>query len=138
MDKTAKLKMIPYIVAMAYAIRVKLDTYYVESSGMDRTERFGYLERGRSMVDQFMEVVEVAVRVTLHDSSLLDVALDYCLALTTYITLIAALRASVAMMLESEDAPSPIAPWDDGLAGLRSERDSNSSRSSDRLRHKGV
>ena len=31
MDKAAKLRMIPYVVSMAYAVRVKLDVHYVES-----------------------------------------------------------------------------------------------------------
>ena len=121
MDKAAKLKIMPYIVAMAYAVRVKLDAYYVESSGVDRTERLEYLERSRNTVEQFIETVKVAVRVTLYESSLLDVALDYHLALTTYIMLMAALRASVATLLTPKDTPKSIAPWDDGLAGLRYE-----------------
>ena len=119
MDKAARMKLMPYIVAMAYAVRVKLDVYYVESSGVDRTERLEYLERGRNTVDQFIEIVKVAVRVTLHDSSLLDVALDYHLAITTYITLMTALRASVTMLLTPKEAPGMIALWDDGLVGIR-------------------
>ena len=117
--KAAKLQMMPYIVAMAYAVRVKLDVYYVESSGVDEAELSEYLERGRNTVDEFVATIKVAVRVTLHESSLLDVALDYHLALTTYIALMAALQASMQMMLEPSDAPTTIALWDDGLDTIR-------------------
>ena len=119
MDKASKLRLMPYVVAMAYAVRVKLDVYYVESSNVNREERLEYLERSRSTVEQFLQVLQTAVRVTLRDSSLLDVALDYHLVLTTYIALMAALRASVQMILKSKDAPKTIAIWDDGLVGIR-------------------
>ena len=122
MDKAGKLQLMPYIVAMAYAVRIKLDVYYVESSGVDRAERLEYLERSRNTVDEFVAIVKTAVRITLHDSSLLDVALDYHLALTAYIALMAALRASVQMVLKPSDAPSTIALWDDGLDKIRSAR----------------
>lgn len=44
MDKADKLKLMPYLVAMAYAVRIKLDVYYVESSVVDKAERGEYLE----------------------------------------------------------------------------------------------
>ena len=119
MDKAAKLKMVPYIVAMAYAVRIKLDVYYVESSGVVKAERHEYLERSCSTVEEFLKVMQVAMYVTLRNSSLLDVALDYHLALTTYATLTAALRASVQMLLKPRDAPRTIATWDDGLEQVR-------------------
>ena len=118
-NKATKLQLMPYIVAMAYAVRVKLDVYYVESSGVDEAELFEYLERGRKTVDEFVAIIEVTVRATLCDSSLLDVVLDYHLALTTYIALMAALRASAQIMLQSSDAPRTIALWDDGLDTIR-------------------
>ena len=118
-DKAGKLQMMPYIVAMAYAVRVKLDVYYVESSGVDKAERLEYLERGRNTVNEFVATIKVVARVTLCDSSLLEVALDYHLALTTYIALMAAMRASVQMMLQPSDAPKTIALWDDGLETIR-------------------
>ena len=119
MDKAAKLQLMPYIVAMAYAVRVKMDVYYVESSGVDRTERLEYLERCHNTVDEFVATIKVAVRATLCDSSLLEVALDYRLVLTTYTALVAALRASVQMVLKPSDAPRTIALWDDGLDAIR-------------------
>ena len=118
-SKASKLQLMPYIVAMAYAIRAKLDVYYVESSGVDRAEQLEYLERCRNTVDEFMATIEVAMRVTLSNSSLLEMALDYHLALTTYIALMAALRASVQMALKPSDAPRTIALWDDGLDKIR-------------------
>ena len=118
-DKAAKLQMMPYIVAMAYAVRVKLDVYYVESSGVDRAERLEYLERGRNTVEEFVATIKVALRVTLCDSSLLEVALDYHLALMTYMALMAAMRATAQMMLQPSDAPRTIALWDDGLDKIR-------------------
>lgn len=119
MDKTAKLKMMPYIVAMAYAVRAKLDVYYVESTRVEQAERSQYLERSRNTVEQFMEVLEVAVRAMLDGSSLLELALDYHLMMVTYVTLKAALQASVQLILESEDVPETTVLWDDGLAGIR-------------------
>ena len=118
-DKAGKLQLMPYIVAMAYAVRVKLDVYYVESSGVDKTERSEYLERGRNTVEEFVATIKVAVRVTLCDSSLLEVALDYRLALATYMVLMAALRATPQMMLRPDDAARTIALWDDGLDTIR-------------------
>ena len=118
-DKVAKLQLMPYIVAMAYAVRVKLDVYYVESSGVDKTERLEYLERSRNTVEEFVTIIRVAVHVTLHDSGLLDVVLDYHLALTTYIALMATMRASAQIMLQPSDAPKAIALWDDGLGKIR-------------------
>ena len=119
MDKASKLKLVPYVVAMAYAVRIQLDVYYVESSAVNKDDRLEYLERSRTVVERFVDVLQVAMNVTLSDSSLLDVAMDYHLALTTYITLMAALRASVQIMLTPKDAPKTTALWDDGLAGIR-------------------
>ena len=118
-SKGAKLHMLPYLVAMAYAVRVKLDVFYVEGSVVNKAERLEYWERSRTVVEQFVSVLQGAVRVTLGDSSLLDVAIDYHLALTTYIVLMATLRKSVQMMLAPHDAPKAIQLWDDGLAELR-------------------
>ena len=119
MDKAAKLRMMPYLVAMAYAVRIKLDVYYVESGGIDKSERLEYLERSRSTVDQFMGILEVAVGTMLNNSGLLEVALDYHLALTTYVAISTALRSSVQMMLAPKDMPEMIKAWDDGLTPIR-------------------
>ena len=119
MDKAARLKMMLYVVAMAYAVRPKLDVHYVESRQVNKAERLEYLERSRNAVEQFMTILEVVVRTMLHDSSLLELALNYNLALTTYTTLKAALRASVEILLESKDVPKTIALWDNGLAEIR-------------------
>lgn len=119
LQKADKLLMMPYVVAMAYAVRVKLDVHFVESSQVHEAERLDYLDRSRRTVEQFVELLQAVVRMTLEESSLLEVALDYNLALTTYATLLAALRGSAQMMLEPHGVPRPIVSWDDGLSGIR-------------------
>ena len=119
MDKTTKIKMMPYIVIMAYAVRVKLDVHYVESTSVVKAEKAEYLERSRKVVDEFVALLRVTTNAILDTSSLLDVAIDYHLALGTYIALMAALRKSVQMLLTPADAPQPVALWDDGLADIR-------------------
>ena len=118
-DKASKLKMMAYAVAMAYAVRIKLDVFYVESHGVPEADRREYLERSRSTVEKFMQVLGAAMRVLLSGASLLEVAVDYHLALTTYVALKEALQASVQMMLAPRDAPRTIALWDDGLSEIR-------------------
>ena len=86
---------------------------------MDKTERLDYLERSRTIVDQFMAVLDVVLHAVLDDSSLLEVALDYNLALTMYATLKAAMQASVQLMVARKKVPKSIALWDDGLSGVR-------------------
>lgn len=118
-DKASRIKMVPYVVAMAYAVRIQLDVYYVESSGVDKADRLEYLERSNNVVEQFIEVLKVALKVMLGESSLLEVAMDYHLALTTYVALAVALRVSAQMMMAPQDVPKTIALWDDGLSGIR-------------------
>lgn len=118
-SKMDKLRMMPYVVAMAYAVRVKLDVHYIEGSATSAAERPEYFKRSRDIVDRFMAVVGMAVRSMLSDSSLLDVALDYHFALETYIALMTALQASLQAILKPKDAPGTIALWDDGLSQLR-------------------
>ena len=119
MHKAAKLKMMPYVVAMAYAVRVKLDVHYVESSEVSKAERLEYLERSRNIVEQFTEVLEVVIKATLNDSSLIEVALDYHLTLSTYVALMIALRTSAQLALAPGSAPETTALWDDGLSQIR-------------------
>lgn len=119
MTKSTRLQMMPYIVAMAYAVRIKLDVFYVEGSAVDKAERLEYWKRGRSVVEQFRSVVQNALQALLIDSSLLDVAIDYHLALTTYTALMETLQKSVQILLAPDDTPKAIQLWDDGLAELR-------------------
>lgn len=119
LDKLAKLKMMPYLVAMAYAVRVKLDVHYVEGSMLDRADRMEYLERSRNVVDEFVVLLRVAVNAILAKSSLLEVALDYHLALSTYLMLIATLRKSAQMMLAPTMSPGTVQVWEDGLSRVR-------------------
>lgn len=119
MDKAAKLRIMPYMVAMMFAVRVQLDVYYIESAGVNNQERLKELQRSGDIVDQFTGTLETAVRVILYDSSLLEVALDYNLVLATCVTLKMALRAGIQTTLESEDASKMETMWDDGLSQIR-------------------
>ena len=55
----------------------------------------------------------------LKGSDLLEVALDYHLALSVYVTLMATLQKSAQMMVAPKDTPKTVTPWDDGLSGVR-------------------
>lgn len=123
LDKHAKLALVPYLVAMAYAVRVKLDAHYVEGSLLDKKERAEYLERSQRTVEKFTVLARTVINSILKSASLLEVALDYHLALKTYVALMASLQKSLEMILAPGDTPSD-APrtaqmWDDGLSGIR-------------------
>lgn len=118
-NKQDKIAVMPYVVAMAYAVRIKLDVHYVEGSMVSDAEKSDYLERSRKTVDEFIPILQMAVKATLDGSSLLEVALDYHLALTTYVTLLTALRKSVQMTLSPQSSPENVVAWDDGLSSIR-------------------
>ena len=118
-SKASKLKLMPYFVVMAYAVRVKLDVFYVESCGLGRTEQLEYRERSRRVVEELTGILDAEMATVVTNSSLLDVALDYHLTLATYIALKAALQKSLQIMLAPEEAPRAIQVWDDGLSHLR-------------------
>ena len=118
--RIAKLKMMPYLVAMAYTVRVKLDACYVESIALPRPEGSGTcLERSRNAVSEFAAAVRTAVDVMLSESSLLEVALDYHLELSVYATMVVALQKSVEMLLSPDNPPEIPTQWDDGLSNIR-------------------
>ena len=119
LSKQAKLEMMPYLVAMAYAVRVKLDVHYVEGGVAAESEKAEYMDRSRSLVDQFNAQLRTAMDMMLQKSSLLDVALDYNLALMTYALLMETLRKSVLIMLAPQNPPGVIETWDDGLSDIR-------------------
>ena len=119
LNKQAKLMMTPYLVIMAYAVRVKLDAHYVESSMLERAEKLQYLERSCSIVNGFVALLRVAISTILQGASLLELALDYQLSLTTYVTLTAKLQRNVQMMLAPGDSPRIIDMWDDKLSNIR-------------------
>lgn len=119
LSRTERLNMVPYMVAMAYAVRAKLDAYYVESRGLRKADRAQYLQRSSNTVNEFTGLVRTAICTILEKSSLLEVAVDYHLTLTSYVALIVALEKSVQMTLSPGDSPGKIEMWDDGLSGIR-------------------
>lgn len=120
LSKRAKLELMPYIVAMAYSVRVKLDAQLVRSSLLPEAKRGLYLQRACGLVDEFVRVLRSTLAAVMANTSLLDIALDYYQPLATYITLITSLQSSVHMMLSPQGAPpKKIEFWDDGLSSIR-------------------
>ena len=121
LSKHAKMELMPYIVAMAYAVRVKLDAHLVRSCVLSDAKRGAYLQRARKIVDDFVRVLQAALAAVVTNTSLVEIALDCYQPIATYVTLMAALRASVDTMLATERGPGSrkIALWDDGLGGIR-------------------
>lgn len=94
-----KLAPMPYFVALAYAMRVKMDTCMVRSRGtVIIAERMVYLEACRSAVNGVVKRIRAAAVAIVSDASLLDVALNYHSALAIYVMPIASLQASAQMM----------------------------------------
>ena len=121
LSKHAKMELMPYIVAMAYAVRVKLDAHLVRSCLLSEVKRGPYLKRAHGIVDDFARVLQAALAAVVTNTSLVEIALDCYQPIATYVTLMAALRASVDTMLATERGPGSrkIALWDDGLGGIR-------------------
>ena len=117
LNKHAKLALTPYAVAMAYAIRVKMDARLVKGHSIqDDAERTTYLERSRNIMNDFVHTLRETLAVIVTDTSLLEIGLDYRVMLTAYSTLIWTLKMSAQMM--GEPAKN-IQIWDDGLSGIR-------------------
>ena len=119
LHKRTKLELMPYIVCMAYAVRVKMDAYLVRSRLLPETRRAAYLQRATGIVDNFVRVLGPALIAVMANTSLLDVALDYHLPIATYLMLIMTLRNSAQSMVSPETESSQVEPWDDGLSGIR-------------------
>ena len=113
--------MMPYIVAMAYAVHVRMDARVIKSHSIaDKAERKRYLERCHRTIDDFVKLLRSAILATVTDTSLLEIALDYYLALETYVMLILSLQASVKMTTSPEPVTgAKIKAWDDGLSKIR-------------------
>ena len=119
LDKAGKLMQMPYLVAMAYAIRVKMDVCYAESREVKLAERRQYQDRNRSIIEDITALLQIALNAILEKASLLEVALDYHWAVSTYVTLMVALRESEQMMLTPRNSSRTVELWDDGLSGIR-------------------
>ena len=122
-NKPKKIKMMPYIVAMAYAVRVKVDARMVKVHSMPAKggEREKYLERNRKFIDDIVKLLREKITEIVDGASLLEIALDYYLVLATYAMLITSLQASVPMMVKPETTVEgeKIQGWDDGLSDIR-------------------
>ena len=121
MSKQDKLGSMPYIVAMAYAMRVKTDARLIRShSIVDGAERTRFLERSRSSLGVFMRKLRSIVLAIISNTSLLEIALDYHLILATYVMLIASMPMSLRSTVEPCKGPrAKVEIWDDGLGKIR-------------------
>ncbi len=99
LSKQEKLIAMPYTVAMAFAVRVKTDAHMVQShSTVNPKDRQRILDKSCKDVKSFIEQLQKLLMATVRDTSLLELALDYHLPMTTYIMLIDSMRASVELM----------------------------------------
>ena len=110
LSKQDKLVLMPYIIAMAYATRVKVDARMITSLRDGPTE----LQRCQQYIDEFAQVLRNAIEAIVYDVSLLEVALDYYLPLAAYLNLYRGLGT------QNELPSSGARVWEDGLAGIRS------------------
>lgn len=123
LNRHQKLGVIPYIVAMAYAVRIKIDARMVKSHSMeDKDDRERHLMRSRSIVGDFVSLLRAALMATVIDVSLLEMALDCHLPMATYMMLMKGIQASAQTMVEKSETinQTKIEAWDDGLSKIRS------------------
>lgn len=109
----------PYTVAMAYAVRVKMDANLAKSYLIPETERANYLRRNGGIAESFTLVLHDAIKGLLYNTGLLKVALDYQQPLAAYVTLMGTLPSSARLMRASSSAPEKIVLWDGGLEAVR-------------------
>ena len=119
LSKQAKFEMMPYTVAMAYAVRVKMDANLAKSYLIPETERANYLRRNGGIAESFTLVLHDAIKGLLYNTGLLKVALDYQQPLAAYVTLMGTLPSSARLMRASSSAPEKIVLWDGGLEAVR-------------------
>ena len=120
MTRQRKLQIMPYIVAMAYAVRVQVDAYMVKShffaSDVDQKK---FIKMGHRIVDKFMDLLQSAVKALVAETCLLEIAMDYQLPLGTYLTLMQSLCGSIKSLSSPESIREKAAEWDDGLSCIR-------------------
>lgn len=120
MSKEAKFQIMPYLVAMAYAVRVKADAYVVECDTIaNANDQAAYLKRSRKIVDEFIAKLKSVVTALTANTTMLDIALDYHLPLSTYLTVITSLRAGVDALLSPAHKQEIVGVWNDGLSSIR-------------------
>ena len=120
LDRQGKIDMMPYIMAMAFAVRVRVDARKVRTSSIeDDSDRMSFSERTRGIIDELISVIRSAIVALVSNTSLLEIALDYHEQLAAYVNLIAGLEASEQSMSAPEERPDNDILWDDGLSEIR-------------------
>lgn len=122
MSKQEKLRAMPYLVAMAYAVRVRMDARMVESHSLrDKDHRRRHSASSREDVNNLTDLLRAALMATVRDTSLLEMALDYHQAVRTYAVLINKMEQSVQKIGEIPQAieEEELQAWDDGLSDIR-------------------
>ena len=115
LSKHVELKTMPYIVCMAYAVRVKLDAHLVRS----KDDCAYYYREAADAVEKFVGVVSPALKAVTGDTSLLSIAFVRHYPIAIYATLVRTLRDSARNMGSPKAASKQIERWDDGLSGIR-------------------
>ena len=120
MTRQNKLEIMPYIVAMAYSVRVQVDAHMVKSHFLaDDTDRKKFVKSGHKIVDKFIELLNSAIEALVAQTCLLEIAIDYQLPLATYLTLMKSLCGSLKSLSSPESIKEKPADWDDGLSSIR-------------------
>ena len=119
LSEHAELKTMPYIVCMAYAVRVKLDAHLVRSSLCSKDDCAYYYREAADAVEKFVGVVSPALKAVTGDTSLLSIAFIRHYPIAIYATLVRTLRDSARNMGSPKAASKQIERWDDGLSGIR-------------------
>lgn len=112
---------LPYIQAMVFATRVKVDAQMVQNySYTTKAERERHFDRIRSGVDDLLEKLRSEVVAIVTGASLLEIALDFRLELETYVTQIIILQVSVRAASEPEAmVKGKGRAWNDELRKIR-------------------
>lgn len=120
-SKLAAMQNMPYVVAMAFAVRAEMDACIAESEMATCTEsKDFFLNQCRELGNKFLRVVMGQITTLFSDSTLLDVAFDLHTHLGVYVTYIKSFQASLELLKATDTAEyEHIYSWDDGLAPLR-------------------
>lgn len=123
-DRAELIKNFPFIVAMAFSVRVEMDSLIIQSE-MEKNdkEKEPFMSRIRRSEKELIETLFNQLCGLVKSSSLLEIAFDLHVYVATYITLIKSFRASLSLLPSSsstrQELPCGIHDWDDGLSPLR-------------------
>ena len=70
-------------------------------------------------MDEFIAKLKSVVTALTANTTMLDIALDYHLPLSTYLTVITSLRAGVDALLSPAHKQEIVGVWNDGLSSIR-------------------